>query len=99
MRKITTLSFFVLLSLSLSAQSLLPIRYGIKAGANIANINSTSNDGVKNIDCSSLIGIVGGFYMEIPLNSKCYLNPDLIYTQKGTGFTYSYMHDYEVNKR
>ena len=99
MKKTTTLTFIALLSLGLNAQSLLPIRYGIKAGANIANINSTPNDGVENIDNSALIGVAGGFYMEIPLNDKWYINPELIYAQKGVAFTYSYMHDYEVDQR
>lgn len=100
MKKITILTFFTLLSLGwLSAQSLLPIRYGIKVGTNIANINSTPNDGVKNIENSSLTGISGGFYMEIPLNDKWYINPEIIYTQKGSFFTYEYIHDYNVNQR
>ena len=99
MKKITTLTFIVLLSLGLNAQSLLPKKYGIKVGANIANITSTSNDGVANIDNSALIGVAGGFYMEIPLNNKWYLNPEIIYTQKGATFTYSYTHDYTVNQR
>ena len=37
--------------------------------------------------------------MEIPLNDKWYINPELIYAQKGAAFTYSYMHDYEVDQR
>jgi long-subunit fatty acid transport protein len=96
MRKITVniLMFIVLLSLDLNAQSLLPIKYGIKVGSNISNFTSTPNDGVKNIDNSSLTGISGGFYMEIPLNDIWYLNPELIYVQKGADFVYSYTYNY-----
>ena len=99
MKKITTLTFIVLLSFGLNAQSLLPIRYGIKAGANIGNINSTANDGVENLNSSSLIGISGGLYIEIPLNDKWYVNPEIIYVQKGASLAYSYIHDYEINQR
>ena len=99
MKKLTTLLFIVLLSLGLNAQSLLPIKYGIKVGANIANISSTQNVGASPIDNSAQIGVAGGFYMEIPLNDKWYLNPELIYVQKGASFTYDYTHNYPVNEK
>ena len=99
MKKLTTLLFITLLSLGLNAQSLLPIKYGIKVGANIANISSTQNDGASPIDNSAQIGVAGGFYMEIPLNDKWYLNPELIYAQKGASFTYDYTHNYPVNEK
>jgi long-subunit fatty acid transport protein len=93
MKKITTLTFIALISLGLNAQSLLPIKYGIKVGSNIANVISTANDGVENIESSGLIGVAGGFYMEIPLNDKWQINPEIIYAQKGAAFTYSYTHN------
>ena len=99
MKKTTTLLFITLLSLGLNAQSLLPVKYGIKVGANIANISSTQNDGASPIDNSAQIGVAGGFYMEIPLNDKWYLNPELIYAQKGASFTYDYTHNYPVNEK
>ena len=100
MKKTTILTFFTLLSFGwLSAQSLLPVRYGIKLGANIANVNSTPNNGVENINNSSSTGILAGFYIEIPLNDQWYINPEIIYTQKGFSFSYSYIHDYAVNQR
>ena len=99
MKKTTTLLFITLLSLGLNAQSLLPIKYGIKVGANIANISSTQNDGASPIDNSAQIGVAGGFYMEIPLNDKWYLNPELIYAQKGASFTYDFTHNYPVNEK
>ena len=99
MKKLTTLLFIVLLSLGLNAQSLLPIKYGIKVGANIANISSTQNDGASPIDNSAQIGVAGGFYMEIPINDKWYLNPELIYVQKGASFTYDFTHNYPVNAK
>ena len=99
MKKTTILTLIISLSLGLNAQSLLPKKYGIKVGANIANISSTQNDGASPIDESPLIGIAGGFYMEIPLNDKWYLNPELIYSQKGASFTYDYKHNYTTNEK
>ena len=99
MKKTIILTLVTLITLSLNAQSLLPKKYGVKIGANIANIHSEPNTGVENIESSPLIGVSGGFYMEIPLNDKWYINPELIYSQKGASFNYNYYHDYEVNQR
>ena len=99
MKKTITLTLVTLIALNLNAQSLLPKKYGVKIGANIANIHSEANSGAQNIKSSALIGVSGGFYMEIPLNDKWYINPELIYTQKGGSFTYNYQHDYQVNER
>ena len=98
MKKIASILALVFLTTASSAQSLIPIKYGIKVGTNISNIISTSNEGVKNIENSALIGIAGGFYMEIALNDKWYVNPELIYSQKGASFTYEYTHNYDVNQ-
>ena len=99
MKKTASILTLVFLSLITSAQSLIPMKYGIKVGANISNIISTSNEGVSSIENSALVGIAGGFYMEIALNDKWFINPELIYSQKGASFTYKYTHDYEVNER
>ena len=95
MKKITLLIFITYISLGAFAQSLLPTKYGIKLGANIANVSSTANEAVKNIDNSALIGVTGGFYMEIALNDKWYINPELVYVQKGVLFDYEFTHIYE----
>ena len=99
MKKITLFTLIAFISFGVSAQSLLPTKYGIKVGANIANISSTPNEGVKNIDNSPLIGVAGGFYMEIALNDKWYINPELVYAQKGGSFDYDYTQDYNINNR
>ena len=98
MKKVLSSLALVFLTITISAQSLIPMKYGIKVGANISNIISSSNEGVKNIENSSLVGIVGGFYMEIALNDKWYINPELMFTQKGASFDYEFIHDYELNK-
>ena len=98
MKKAVSILALVLLSIFSSAQSLIPLKYGIKFGANISNIISTPNEGVMNIENSSQIGIAGGFYMEIALNDKWYINPEIIYSQKGASFTYEYKHSFDPNQ-
>ena len=98
MKKLASILAIAFLTIATSAQSLIPIKYGIKVGANISNIISTPNEGVKNIESSTLIGVAGGFYMEIALNEKWYLNPELIFSQKGASFTYEYTHNYDPNQ-
>ena len=97
MKRIILLTL-IISSIGVNAQSLLPIKYGIKIGGNIANISSTPNDGVKNIDHTALIGVAGGFYMEIAINDKWYINPEVLYAQKGASFDYDFTHDYDFNQ-
>tara|TARA_B110000211_G_scaffold190398_1_gene216913 strand:- start:265 stop:996 length:732 start_codon:yes stop_codon:yes gene_type:complete len=98
MKKIALILVLAFFTFATTAQSLIPIKYGIKAGLNISNIISNPNEGVKNIDNSALMGIAGGFYMEIALSDKWYINPELIYSQKGASFTYEYTHHYDPNQ-
>ena len=95
MKKITLLTIVALLSFGANSQSLLPTKYGIKVGLNIANVTSTPNEGVKNIETTPLLGVAGGFYMEIALNDKWYINPELLYVQKGASFNYDYKHKWD----
>ena len=95
MKKLASILILAFFTIAVSAQSLIPIKYGIKVGANISNIISTPNEGVKNIETSSQIGISGGFYMEIALNEKWYINPELMYVQKGASFDYDYKHKWD----
>ena len=98
MKKIVSLLAFSFLVLATNAQSLIPIKFGVKLGTNISNVISTPNEGVKNIESSTIVGIEAGFYMEIALNDKWYINPELNYSQKGADFTYEYTHNYDVNQ-
>ena len=91
MKKIKLITCLTILSFSVSAQSLLPIRYGVKIGGNLSNIMSTANDGVKNMQNASIFGIAGGFYMEIALTDKWYIKPEIIYIQKGASLTSEYV--------
>ena len=94
MKKIITISIISIFTLSISAQSLLPKKYGVKFGINSSSLNSTSNDGVENLNISSSIGLTGGFYMQIPLNDIWYINTELLYTERGGSFNFNYVHDY-----
>ena len=87
---------------TLYAQSLLPNKYGLKVGVNISNINTYTIEGVDGIKAPTSYaktGIVGGFYMQIPLNDKLYITPELLYSQKAVELDYNYTHDYPVNQR
>jgi len=95
MKKLASILVLAFFTIAVSAQSLIPIKYGIKVGTNISNIISTPNEGVTNIETSSQIGISGGFYMEIALNEKWYINPELMYVQKGASFDYDYKHKWD----
>jgi len=99
MKKILLFTFNFLLALTISAQSLLPIKYGFKIGVNQSNIHTIPKEGVKKPATFSKIGISGGFYMQIPLNDKLYINPELLYSQKGASFDYNYTHNYNINQR
>ena len=99
MKKLILLTLIIFLTIGLNAQSLIPIKYGVKVGLNISDIISTPIDGVKNITSTSKAGITGGFYIEIALNDKWYINPELVYSQKGISFEYDYTQDYNTNNR
>ena len=98
MKKSTTTLFLIFLSTLLSAQSLIPVKYGIKAGINISNIISTPIEEVKNTSSSFKIGPTGGFYIQIALNDKWYINPEILYSQKGSTLNYEYTNDKDTSR-
>ena len=59
---------------------------------------STPIEGVRN-DNSSQMGIAAGFIVHIPLSDKWFINPEVLYSQKGASFNYAFTHDYELNQR
>ena len=95
MKKITLLLIITLVCFGVKSQSLLPTKYGVKIGLNIANIKSTPNAGVKNVESTPLLGIAGGFCVEIALNDKWYINPEILYVQKGASFNYDFTHKWD----
>ena len=96
MKKIASILALVFLTIASSGQSLIPIKFGIKAGLNFSNINSTPIfDGVQPTENSSQIGIAAGFIVHIPLSDKWFINPEVLYSQKGATFNYVFTHDFE----
>jgi hypothetical protein len=99
MKKISLITLLAFLAIVTSAQSLIPTKFGLKVGLNMANLNITPTDGVTPTVNSSQIGIAAGACVHIPLSDKWYINPELLYSQKGASFDYNFTHDYEVNQR
>ena len=97
--KIYICFFIILSSFSLNAQSLLPIKYGIKIGASMSNFLSEPNNSVENIKSSPEISYAAGLVIAIPINEKWEIIPEFIYTQKSASFTYNYTHNYNINSR
>ena len=100
MKKLASILALVFLTIVSSAQSLIPVKYGIKVGLNFSNLNITpAIDGVKPTDNSSQMGIAAGFIVHIPLSDKWFINPEVLYSQKGASFNYAFTHDHELNQR
>ena len=100
MKKLAAILTLVFLTIATNAQSLIPVKYGIKAGLNFSNLNITpAIDGVQPTDNSSQMGIAAGFIVHIPLSDKWFINPEVLYSQKGASFNYAFTHDYEIDQR
>ena len=99
MKKIISILALIFLTIASSAQSLIPIKYGIKAGLNFSSLNISSIEGVQPTDNSSQMGIAAGFIVHIPLSDQWFINPEVLYSQKGASFNYAFTHDYEINQR
>ena len=99
MKKLASILALVFLTIVSSAQSLIPIKYGIKAGLNLSSLNISSIEGVQPTDNSSQMGIAAGFIVHIPLSDEWFINPEVLYSQKGASFNYAFTHDHELNQR
>ena len=99
MKKKISILALIFLTIVSSAQSLIPIKYGIKTGLNFSSLNISSIEGVKPTDNSSQAGIAAGFIVHIPLSDKWFIKPEVLYSQKGASFNYAFTHDYELNQR
>ena len=100
MKKISLILLLAFITTASSAQSLIPTKYGIKAGLNFSSLNITPTiDGVKPTVNSSQAGIAAGICVHIALSDKWFINPEVLYSQKGASFNYNFTHDYEVNQR
>jgi hypothetical protein len=90
MKRSTLLILIIFVTTGLNAQSLLPIKYGVKIGVNISSLSISAIEGEKEPINSSQIGIAAGTCIYIPLSDKWYINPELLYSQKGASFDYDF---------
>jgi hypothetical protein len=74
----------VLLFAGISTSSFAQIRFGAKAGVNIANV-TVKNDPL-NGSYKSLIGFHIGITAEVPLSEKLFFEPALLFSTKGFKF-------------
>ena len=88
---ITVIFVFALISMNSRAQL---VRFGAKGGVNLSTLN------VEDIENEAIIGWQAGIWMNAPLLSAFSIQPELLFTQKGTGQLYSSDDsDYEADGR
>ena len=68
-------------ALSLPRPAAADIRFGIKGGANIANVNGDFVDALE--DWKSTVGFCGGIFLEFNFGRILTLQPEILYTMKG----------------
>ena len=61
------------------------VKLGIKAGLNMANLSVDESE----LNSSDKTGFTAGLMVEIPLAKKFSLQPELLYSQQGSKFSYS----------
>jgi len=57
------------------------VRFGIKGGANIANVNGNFSDALP--DWKSTVGFCAGIFLELNLGRVLTIQPEVLYTVKG----------------
>jgi hypothetical protein len=57
------------------------VRFGIKAGANVANVNGDFGTALEN--WQSTLGFCGGIFLELNLGRVLTIQPEVLYTMKG----------------
>jgi hypothetical protein len=57
------------------------VKFGIKGGANIANVNGDFMEGLE--DWKSTIGFCGGIFLELNFGRVLTIQPEVLYTMKG----------------
>jgi opacity protein-like surface antigen len=79
MKKIFILAAGLFITGAASAQS--PVRFGVKAGVNIANI--IKDDGDNNFSTDAKTGFNAGVTADIPLTAGVAFTPEVLFSQKG----------------
>jgi hypothetical protein len=57
------------------------VRFGIKGGANVANVNGDIGTALEN--WKSTVGFCGGIFLELNLGRVLTIQPEVLYTMKG----------------
>jgi hypothetical protein len=57
------------------------VKFGLKGGANIANVNGNFSDSLS--DWKSTVGFCGGIFLELNLGRILTIQPEVLYTMKG----------------
>jgi hypothetical protein len=57
------------------------VRFGVKGGASIANVNGDFADGLS--DWKSTVGFCGGIFLELNFGRVLTIQPEILYTMKG----------------
>ena len=85
MKKLAIVLFAGLaISTASNAQS---IQFGVKAGANFANV---SGDKPTGLSTSMLVGINGGVFLGLGLSDNLFIQPELVYSGQGFKESYDY---------
>jgi hypothetical protein len=61
------------------------VKFGIKGGANVANVNGNFADNVSN--WKSRVGFCAGIFLELNLGRILTIQPEVLYTMKGANAT------------
>jgi hypothetical protein len=61
------------------------MKFGIKGGANVANVNGNFADNVSN--WKSRVGFCGGIFLELNFGRLLTIQPEILYTMKGAEAT------------
>jgi Outer membrane protein beta-barrel domain len=78
MKKVILVMLAAASSVIASAQ----IRFGVKAGVNIANVTYSGSSAPSSLQ--SITDFNGGLFASIPLFSSCSLQPEVVYSGQGT---------------
>lgn len=57
------------------------VKFGLKGGANIANVNGNFSDALA--DWKSTVGFCGGIFLELNIGRVLTIQPEVLYTMKG----------------
>ncbi|MEN6561432.1 MAG: porin family protein [Acidobacteriota bacterium] len=57
------------------------VKFGLKGGANVANVNGNFSDALA--DWKSTVGFCGGIFLELNFGRVLTIQPEILYTMKG----------------